>query len=192
MYFIQKGAVRVSQTVRNREKDLAILTKGSFFGELALFTSRPRSATATVAEDCELVEVDAEQLDNFLDEHPELTKLMVKVLAARLRETDDLLENLRLEDSDSRVCNALLQTAEEQGGKYSGKFNSIDLDVDVDQLVVKTTLARDEVRRILIKLKKLGLVEVHEKRVRLPSIDLLKAYRDFLGLRLGVKEETVG
>lgn len=184
MFFIRNGSVRITQVVRGKEKDLAILGKGNFFGELSLFTNRPRSATAVVAEDCELVEVDIDQLDQFLDEQADVAKRMVKVLALRLRETDDLLENLRLEDSDSRVCNALLQAAEEQGSQLT----SVDLEIDIDQLVVKTTLVRDDVKRILIKLKRLGLVKVFDKTIHIPSLDLLRGYRDFLGMRLASGE----
>ncbi len=184
MYFILDGQVKITQIVRDQEKDLAIVGKGSFFGELAIFTHRSRSATARAHTDCELVEVDSAQLDGFLDENHEVTKAMVRSLARRLRETDDLLENMRLEDADSRVCNSLLHAAEEQGGRYT----SYDIRTDVDQLVVKTTLDRDQVRRILIKLKRLGLVEVHDKVIHIPSIDLLRGYKDFLGVRLGPAE----
>lgn len=187
MYFITSGAIKITQVVRGKDKDLAILQKGSFFGELAIFTNRPRSATVTAVEDCELIEVDANQLDSFLDERPETSRSMLKILAERLRETDDLLENLRLDDADSRVCNALLQAAEEQGQAFS----SVDINIDVDSLVVKTTLSRDEVKKILGKLKNLNLIQIFQKTIHIPSLDILRGYKSFLGMRLGYKDDVM-
>jgi CRP/FNR family transcriptional regulator len=187
MYFILGGSIKITQGVRGKEKDLAILQKGSFFGELALFTNRLRSASAMAVEVCQLVEVDSDQLDQFLSDQPQVMRSMVNILAARLRETDDLLENLRLDDSDSRVCNALLQTAEEQGGAFA----SVDIEGDVELLVVKTTLNRDEVKRILMKLKKLNLIQVFDKKIHIPSIDMLRGYKSYLGMRLGYSEEVL-
>ncbi len=187
MYFIASGKVRIFQSVRGREKTLATLGKGSFFGELALFTRRRRSATAAILEDAELIEVDAEQLDLVLEDSPEVARKMVHALAGRLRETDDLLENLRLEDAESRVTNALLQAVEEQGGSLV----TADVHWDVDQLVTRTTLAREEVKRILTELKRLNLVKVIEGRIHIPSVDMLRGYHLYLGARSGFIETPV-
>ena len=49
-YYINSGSVRV---LKNK-KEIAVLTKGGFFGELALITDEPRNATVEVLEDTEL------------------------------------------------------------------------------------------------------------------------------------------
>lgn len=187
MYFILHGRVKIVQTVRDVEKILAILGSGSFFGELALFTNRSRSATAQALEDCELVELDAEQLDQFMTERPEVARTMIRTLAERLRETDDLLENMRLDDADSRVTNALLQAAEEQGGG----FQSVDIAMDPDVLVSKTALSTEDVKRILARLKRHNLIQIVDKRIHIPSVDLLRAFHSYLGMRLGHHEAAL-
>ena len=179
MYFLREGRVKITQTVRGKEKTLAILEKGSFFGELSVFTYRRRSATAQALDYCKLVEVDSEQLDHFLVEHPEVARRMIGVLAQRLRETDDLLENMRHEDADSRVSSALLQIAEEQGSLLS----HVDVYLSVDQLAVKTTLPVEELKRILTKLKKFGFIQITDGRIHIPSLDLLRGYHAYLGAR---------
>jgi CRP/FNR family cyclic AMP-dependent transcriptional regulator len=51
MYIIDSGKVKLTRTSmregRNVETTLAVLKKGDFFGEMALFDYGPRSATAT-------------------------------------------------------------------------------------------------------------------------------------------------
>lgn len=49
-YYINSGSVRVL----HRKKEIAILTAGGFFGELALITDDTRNATIEVLEDTEL------------------------------------------------------------------------------------------------------------------------------------------
>lgn len=49
MYVIQSGEVRILKIVSGREIELARLTAGEAFGEMALLEGQPRSATAVVA-----------------------------------------------------------------------------------------------------------------------------------------------
>lgn len=49
-YYVNRGAVRVT----GGGKELAILGPGSFFGEIALITDEPRTATVETIEDTEL------------------------------------------------------------------------------------------------------------------------------------------
>ena len=60
MYVVQSGKVRISKVVRDVEKTLVDLGAGEFFGEMAILNDRPRSATATVTEDAELLVVGPE------------------------------------------------------------------------------------------------------------------------------------
>jgi CRP/FNR family transcriptional regulator, cyclic AMP receptor protein len=55
MYVILRGNVRVSVKRRNGEIELAKLSAGDFFGEVALVDEGPRSADVTATEACELL-----------------------------------------------------------------------------------------------------------------------------------------
>lgn len=179
MYFLQSGRVRITQGVRGQEQTLATLGKGSFFGELALFTHRKRSATAEAVEDCSLIEVESEQLDQFLEEYPTVARQMVNVLAKRLRETDDMLENMRLDDSESRVTNALLQSVEEHGG-----HDRVDILFDLELLCQRTSLSSEKVRTVLRKLEKHHLIQYVDGYIHVPSTDMLRGYQSMLSGRV--------
>ncbi|MEO5345780.1 MAG: cyclic nucleotide-binding domain-containing protein [Magnetococcus sp. YQC-9] len=61
LYLIRRGSVAVSRTVSGNEEMLAYLTAGNYFGEMALVSDAPRSATITAAAPAELILLTAER-----------------------------------------------------------------------------------------------------------------------------------
>jgi len=103
LYLIQKGSVRVSGRVtlpdgRHIQPGLCDLGPGEIFGELSLFEAGSRSASVIALEDVEVLEFDALALENYLDQHPEqgyvVLKTLLKIVSARLRQTDRRWEQL--------------------------------------------------------------------------------------------------
>lgn len=61
-FVLAHGTVRVTATDGATEKELARMADGATFGEMALLSTAPRSATVTAVEDCDLLEFDREAL----------------------------------------------------------------------------------------------------------------------------------
>lgn len=94
LYLILDGKVRISREVSGMgEEALAVLGPGDAFGEMSLIDAAPRSADARVHEACKVLEISKEDLEDLLFLHKDLAYeiLMnfVKILSARLRETND-------------------------------------------------------------------------------------------------------
>jgi len=68
MYFIHRGEVEVLSKEGER---LAILGPGSFFGELALLTSKPRSATVRAISYCDLFALKHEDFESAIKRYPD-------------------------------------------------------------------------------------------------------------------------
>jgi CRP-like cAMP-binding protein len=93
-YLILEGSVRISRNVSGMgEEALTILKAGDSFGEMSLLDDVPRSADAHVHEDCLLFVIRKEDLEDLLfvdrDLAYELLWNLVRLLSARLRETND-------------------------------------------------------------------------------------------------------
>lgn len=89
MYIIQKGHVRISLSVGGKERELAVLEKGDFFGEIALLNDSPaRSATATAVEDVEVLKLSASDLNELLKRKPDIAVRMMMKLSERVREAN--------------------------------------------------------------------------------------------------------
>jgi CRP-like cAMP-binding protein len=88
-FFIADGEVRVYATDGlGRETELARLHEGAVFGEMALLSAQPRSATVQAVGECDLLEVGRSSLAGLADELP----IVAEALHAFTRER--LLGNL--------------------------------------------------------------------------------------------------
>ena len=96
LYIILEGKVRISREVGGMgEEALAVLGPGEVFGEMALLDESPRSAGALAHERCRLLVITKDAFDDLLFLHKDLAYEVlwscVRMLAARLRETNDKL-----------------------------------------------------------------------------------------------------
>src|SRR5436305_14973049 len=72
MYIIQDGVVEISSTVNGEKMVWGELSKGSFFGEMALFDDKPRSATATVKGSARLMVLNRNTVKDRLKGDPHI------------------------------------------------------------------------------------------------------------------------
>lgn len=81
MYVVLSGSV----VMRSSGALLETVDAGGIFGEMALVDRDARSATATAANDCELVRIDLKRFEFFLKRVPYFAVEVMKVMAGRLR-----------------------------------------------------------------------------------------------------------
>jgi uncharacterized membrane protein len=96
MFIIQDGILEISVPDNYQQKDIriSVLREGEFVGELSLIDGQPRTAHATAAEDCRLLEMKREDFLQFLMERPAVAISMVAEIGKRLRATNDLVTSL--------------------------------------------------------------------------------------------------
>ena len=92
-YIIETGRVRVyRESETGIEIDLNELGPGDGFGEIALVTDRPRSATIEALEETHLLVLNKEQFDHILENHPRIYANVVKFLSEILARDESQLE----------------------------------------------------------------------------------------------------
>jgi CRP-like cAMP-binding protein/outer membrane biosynthesis protein TonB len=90
MYFIESGRARVVREISaTRALVLAELGAGDLFGEMALLTGAPRSATVTALSELNLWVLDQVDFDELVTVYPNLALAVSRLLSERLRETDE-------------------------------------------------------------------------------------------------------
>jgi CRP/FNR family transcriptional regulator, cyclic AMP receptor protein len=97
MFLIADGKVRISKQVPGiGEEALAILEKGSYFGEMAVIEDSPRSADAIAHVPCSVWAIGREKLDQLMFTDKDLAYVLlwrfVRTLSERLRETNEKIK----------------------------------------------------------------------------------------------------
>jgi CRP-like cAMP-binding protein len=156
IYVIRTGTVRITRRIRDVEITLVVLQPGDFFGEMAILTDRPRSATATVMEDARILVIDGQMLDTMVHGNIEIAVRMIKKLAERLAEANRHIQTLLMRDHNSRVASFFL------GALEADNLESGLVAVDVEEIATQTGCDYAEVSDALERLNHLGLVKPAE------------------------------
>ena len=88
---IRRGRVEVSKAGPVGPVVLATLGEGEIFGEMALITEKPRSATVTAVEEVEAAVVDPDSFNQLIREQPEFIFPILRVLFERLQTVSEAL-----------------------------------------------------------------------------------------------------
>jgi len=96
MYLITKGEVEISISRNESKLVLAELQESSFFGEMALITDKPRTATAVAMVDSEIYVLTKEEFQRLLVKEPQLSARILlaitEMLCDRIQSTNENLE----------------------------------------------------------------------------------------------------
>jgi CRP/FNR family transcriptional regulator, cyclic AMP receptor protein len=81
MFFVESGEVSLTAG----GKPLDAVRTGEIFGEMAVITGGPRSATATAKSDCQAFSLDVQQFQAAIQAMPEFALMLMSVMFDRLR-----------------------------------------------------------------------------------------------------------
>jgi len=94
MYLVKAGAVQVYLPSTGKDSPAVVLKDvrtGEYFGELALFDDKPRSASVRATVDTVLLELTREDLSEHLGRSTRAAMTILSVMSERLRETNALV-----------------------------------------------------------------------------------------------------
>ena len=95
MFEILEGTVEVLREKEGKETCLAVLSRGDFFGEMAIFEREVRSATVRAMGEVRAMTIDKKTLLRRISEDPSLAFRIIEKLANRIRELDVEIERLK-------------------------------------------------------------------------------------------------
>ena len=107
------------------------------FGELSVFDPGPRTSSVITITDVRAVWMDRDALRAWIAERPQIAEQLLRVLARRLRRTNNDLADLILTDVPGRVAKQLLALGQRFGTPQDGGLRvTHDLtQVEIAQLV---------------------------------------------------------
>jgi CRP-like cAMP-binding protein len=173
LYVIRAGRVRVLKEANGRKRMVTTLGPGDFFGEMAVVTGKPRSATVEVVEDAELLRVPAGKLEEMIAGSGEVAIRLIRHLAERLDNANRFIDLLLEDDVTARVILAIRETLETAEGSAAPDITASDLalQLGVDKAAVMQALRR---------LTRVGVLEVSTGFVLVKDAGRLEEFLEFV------------
>jgi CRP/FNR family cyclic AMP-dependent transcriptional regulator len=94
MFVIEKGRVRLTLGTAGHEKEVAVLGRGEFFGELSLLSGAARTATAQAVEDSTLLAIGRDVFAMMVQDDLDVVFRMMNAQGQRLSRTNQPIQQL--------------------------------------------------------------------------------------------------
>ncbi len=114
-YAVRSGCIAITlSTEDGRELVINEMRRGDCFGELALVTGQPRSASAVAAEASELVVIPRVDFMREVEEQPSVLRELLQLLGRRLAASSEREGALAFLQADARIARLVLDIEREQ------------------------------------------------------------------------------
>ncbi|WP_087117012.1 CRP-like cAMP-activated global transcriptional regulator GlxR [Corynebacterium urinipleomorphum] len=165
LYIIIEGKVKLARHAPDgRENLLSVMGPSDMFGELSIFDPGPRTSSAVCVTEVEAATMDSEMLRTWINDHPEISQQLLRVLARRLRRTNASLADLIFTDVPGRVAKTLLQLAN-RFGTQEGSGLRVNHDLTQEEIAQLVGASRETVNKALATFAQRGWIRLEGKSV---------------------------
>jgi CRP/FNR family transcriptional regulator, cyclic AMP receptor protein len=155
MYVVLQGRIEISMlTEAGRKISLNHIKTGECFGEISMFDSFPRSASAVALEQAFLLPIRRQTFAAASQRCPVLALNMIQILCERIRWTSSAVEDYALMSLERRLARRLLLLQE----KFADKNGEIR--ITQNDLADFVGSSRESTNKILTHWKSSGLIDV--------------------------------
>lgn len=174
LYLINEGKVKICLiSPDGQEISLAVLGVGDYFGEFALYDGLPRSADAIAIEKVECYTLQRSDFQNAIMKNPKIAIQVLEGLSKRLRNTDQMVEDLIFLDVYGRVAKKLLELSDTHGIKVESGTR-IDVRLTQQELASMVGASRESVNKVMGYFTDKGYISTDKHRITLHRINDLK------------------
>ncbi|MCW2556448.1 MAG: transcriptional regulator, Crp/Fnr family protein [Mycobacterium sp.] len=165
LYIVISGKVKLGRrSPDGRENFFTVRGATESFGELSVFDPGPRTSTAIAINDVRVAPVHGPMLRAWIADHPEVAERLLRVLARRLRGTDDMLSDLMFADVPGRLAKQLLWLAQRFGVQEDGALR-VTHDLTQEELAQLIGASRETVNKALSDFSQRGWIRLEGKSV---------------------------
>jgi len=174
LYMIKEGKVKICIiSPDGQEISLAMFGKGECFGEFALLDGLPRSADAVALEKVECYTLQRSDFHNAIMKNPKIAIQVLEALTKRLRNTDNMVEDLIFLDVYGRVAKKLLELADAHGVKTDDGVR-IEVRLTQQELASMVGASRESVNKVMGYFSEKDFISTDKHRITLHRIADLK------------------
>lgn len=164
---LELGQVRLHRTIRGVDRSLLVVERGALFGEEALEEGTLRLASAIAVTDVELLAFPRATFRRLIAGNGALSVRVVEQLARRLRDAEQQLTVLTLDDPPSRVLAGLL-------GFVASRPRASALPISPPELAARVALSVASVKREVHALRAEGLLRIVGEQLLIADAEALR------------------
>lgn len=173
MFFVLSGRVVLSRAVADQpERRITVHGPLDVFGELSTFDPGPRTTSARCLTDAVLLTLTRTAALVWVSECPAGADALLRLMARRLRRTQDLWTDFVFVDLAARLSRALLELAYTLGEVVDGGWQLIDVATQ-EELARRIGASRESVNRALGGFARRGWIQRRSRVVVLLNPDAL-------------------
>lgn len=166
LYLVVEGRVRTYRANSDgQEQVFGVFGTGESLGDASLFDEGPYLSSARASEDSRVLFLPFGEVQALYHTHPQVAHAVVHELGQRVRALAALVDQLALQDVQTRVANAVLRFAESSDAAVPGaRFR---LPRTQEELAAELGTTREGVARALRNLRGMGVIAQHGPRIQL-------------------------
>lgn len=169
LYYLQSGWLKiVKSSPEGREQILQFLEPGQTFHAIGVIADRPNPASAIALEPAKVWILRREAVMALMEQHPPFARKMIELMANRVLELVDLVEDLSLRTVTGRLARLLLEDARD-GALHRPRWYT------QAEIAARLGTVPDVLQRALSKLAGDGLIEVERSVIHIRDRDALEA-----------------
>ena len=163
MYLIVEGEVEIRKgTSGSAAKTLVSLHKGDLFGEMALIDHKLRSASAVTSSDTKLLALNAQLFDSMIEQNPDFSRKMIRILAKRVRSTNQIIQTVLSSNRENQIMRGIAEYAAEHGTS-TFKGQRLNVEEFLRWASERLGISRSDIRKAMQKLQARGVLDASAK-----------------------------
>jgi CRP-like cAMP-binding protein len=174
LFLVASGKIRIFKlSPTGREQALAIEGPGSSFAELPVFDGGNYPASASAAEDTDVLFISRKDFQSFCRLHPDVALKVIAVVGSRLRRLLGIIEELSFSTVRHRLASLLLRLAREGERTPSGVM--VTLPASQQEVAAEIGTVRELVSRNLGRLQADDIIQVDGRKILILDMKALEA-----------------
>lgn len=158
MYIIQEGSVRITKSMGDTEHILAVLGKGDFFGEMAIVSKTPRSASASAASTVRLLAFNRDGFISMIEKNARIALNIIDKLSRRLQQANLQIQHLvKKNERGLLALNTLYAFT-----VHAGEGDRVEHVKLLRELSLSMEIPQETIKEFLEQLRSEGIVDLED------------------------------
>lgn len=177
VYYIMEGTIKMSREDLNQKKMVWFAQPEELIGLTSYYDNTGRYSFKAVAYDvaCKIIHIPAEEINFLMRESIEFKKKVIRDLCARINSTENRIIDFIGHGTKERFIDTIVELVDKKNhNRKSNRFSEINVDCTLTEISALVGTSEDNLKRIIQRFHKLGIVALKNKKLVVTDFENLK------------------